>query len=692
MLWKAMKKALMAKGVMRRLAPYNPVKVRPHERTNVESWIGGYGNNPKMDRQKIPKASKASLRRGLHKIMSYSQTRRNPQTNEPEILLHRGMSRDEHHANTNSKIFSSRDHSSWTPLLTTAHGFARDYARFSADDGLDDQANVVSSWVPISAVHHVPLQIGSTAREFDNDARLGETPRRSNRRNELEVIVGAGSKLPIHDRKDVESNDSMVDTYGHLAAIHHKNIKNQANVGGLESKRLAVNDPLQTPISERQRMPRKLAASESIAKAKEDKKLPAPQRQALRQQRREFEGVDKLQEQLTTAPGVSARGIEARRGDARVEGAIGHGYARAKEPEKHMEAAKRGFKKSNYGPRGAQAYDLAANVGRKMSRTGEELDIGPNKAVRYAGPSSRQQVDAKVLEFRRRSKKNPVKTYSPKEIGAYKQKTGFKTKLAASEMEKGAKGDWEKEGYKFKASQTKSPMTHTVMTKITAHHPSGKLAGTYHFADDPSTPGHIYAVMSETHPQHQRKGLANAAYDLAQKKMKKPVEPSTAQSTDAKKFWANRLAPATTPKLEKQIKLEHYSPQQDLKEISPKFEGGGADKRVYQNRKDAHPRSYFYRAGTEPEHIVTSPARSKYTIDLPSDKKIYDLGTDPDGIQARLHRESLGRQVNPGVVEADDKHAAIKAAGYHGFMNSTGQLPNVVALYGATPVSHEKKL
>jgi hypothetical protein len=81
--------------------------------------------------------------------------------------------------------------------------------------------------------------------------------------------------------------------------------------------------------------------------AKEDLKVKPEQRKEYRAQRRSFEGQDQLQGQLTGVPGVSERGVEARRGDLKVpaDKVISHGYARVhSDPTKHLNRAKAYFK------------------------------------------------------------------------------------------------------------------------------------------------------------------------------------------------------------------------------------------------------------------------------------------------------------------------------------------------------------
>lgn len=89
--------------------------------------------------------------------------------------------------------------------------------------------------------------------------------------------------------------------------------------------------------------------------------------------------------------------------------------------------------KSNYGPQGMGLYDHVINLSRKMGRTGEEIAVGPNRAVQYAGPTRNQQAEMQSRIDRKKSRKNPVKVYSKEERQDLASKRGM---LAASELEK----------------------------------------------------------------------------------------------------------------------------------------------------------------------------------------------------------------------------------------------------------------
>jgi hypothetical protein len=134
--------------------------------------------------------------------------------------------------------------------------------------------------------------------------------------------------------------------------------------------------------------------------------------------------------------------------------------------------------------------------------------------------------------------------------------------------------------------------------------------------------------------------------------------------------------------------LEHYSPQEDLKEIDPSKARTGVDARAKHHQTE-HPHSFYYTAGATPEDEVKGAARSKYTVQLPEHASIYDLSTDPHGIVSEAIEQ------NNGALNMDMVHAKLKEAGHHGFMVSghpVERMRSVVGLYHSQPVKEEEKL
>ena len=105
------------------------------------------------------------------------------------------------------------------------------------------------------------------------------------------------------------------------------------------------------------------------------------------------------------------------------------------------------------------------------------------------------------------------------------------------------------------------------------------------------------------------------------------------------------------------------------------------------------PVTFFYEQGTRPESLLTSTSRARYTTTLPAGTRVYDLGEDPEDMQRftqgryELYKGGPQRVFIPGT--RSDMYAAIRDAGHAGFRNTRSSLPNVVALFGKTPVTED---
>ncbi len=138
-------------------------------------------------------------------------------------------------------------------------------------------------------------------------------------------------------------------------------------------------------------------------------------------------------------------------------------------------------------------------------------------------------------------------------------------------------------------------------------------------------------------------------------------------------------------------KLIHFSPTSGLKTIDPHYQGNRIKDASSKRGKPMHPVSFFYMEGAKPEALVTNGSVSKYVARL-GHSKIYDLGTDPDGIRHQLHEAAKNRQVNPGTFTRDELDEAIKAKGYHGIYNSAHEsedMRKVVGMYHKVDVEKE---
>jgi hypothetical protein len=203
---------------------------------------------------------------------------------------------------------------------------------------------------------------------------------------------------------------------------------------------------------------------------------------------------------------------------------------------------------------------------------------------------------------------------------------------------------------------------------------SHKSLGTWRNPDN----GQFYLDIVETHPdlnkalEIARKHNQISIYDLEHgQEIKVPYDTGGPQSP-------TEQTPGQGPSTEPTLKLEHYSPAQNLPAVDPEHFGTNAARaetlRAMQYPEGYFPkRSYFYIAGTEPE--ARFKLLPKYNAQVP-ESKIYDLGKDPLGFGTK-YRDPTEREV------------ALRDAGYWGYRNSAlpdETMRNVVVLFRKTPV------
>lgn len=270
----------------------------------------------------------------------------------------------------------------------------------------------------------------------------------------------------------------------------------------------------------------------------------------------------------------------------------------------------------------------------------------------------------------------------------------------SEDLKKGEKGDWKKEGYTLEHA-TPQKDTGGKFHTIHATDSKGDEAGKYEFFehDNHSVHGPSLTVQhATTYGNHKRKGLASAAYKHIENKTgKKIIRTTDDQSKDAKKLWANKGRKfGKSEKFnqpEEDVNLVHYSPEQGLKTIEPKYHGVRGIGAEVRHTSPEHKTSFYYTEGTKPEDIVVSGAKSKYTAKL-GDRRIYDIATDPEGVISAAKEKTNEKSINRGIFTHDDMHHAIKSAGYHGFKNSSlgSQMGNVIAMYHPMAIHQEEPI
>jgi predicted GNAT family acetyltransferase len=109
----------------------------------------------------------------------------------------------------------------------------------------------------------------------------------------------------------------------------------------------------------------------------------------------------------------------------------------------------------------------------------------------------------------------------------------------SEELDKGAKGDWQKEGYTIRHFKTPHGVT------VEAYKDNEKV-GYLEAAHSQADKTKLYPIQTVVDFDHQRKGLATAMYQHAEKIMEKPFRPGS-QSKEARALWGQKKRPFGKP-------------------------------------------------------------------------------------------------------------------------------------------------
>lgn len=110
----------------------------------------------------------------------------------------------------------------------------------------------------------------------------------------------------------------------------------------------------------------------------------------------------------------------------------------------------------------------------------------------------------------------------------------------SEELDKGAMGDWQKEGYKI--THKGDPKDLSTPLEISAMSPSGEIVGKVSIGRSIKTTKKgkqlILTAIPRIHEEHRRKGLASSMYQYAENITGGKVEPDVSTTLAAKKMWA----------------------------------------------------------------------------------------------------------------------------------------------------------
>lgn len=135
--------------------------------------------------------------------------------------------------------------------------------------------------------------------------------------------------------------------------------------------------------------------------------------------------------------------------------------------------------------------------------------------------------------------------------------------------------------------------------------------------------------------------------------------------------------------VENDVFLEHYSSQSGLADIDPAFMGSGVDKRTRGRSLERNKLSHFYPQNyADPESVVTSGSKSKYTVKVPKDFRIFDI---------RNHGNELFEKAKNkyGRFDLDNFIDILRENGFHGFKSRPHGI-EMVGMFEKLPVHSEE--
>ena len=428
------------KGVARRLMPFNPRKdVGEFERQDMKDWQSGEAQNDIRDSSEA--ISGNARKRALHQLHGWAETRKHPVTGEREFLLHRGVSAEERDFTNTGKSYQSHRAASWSPDVQVGLQFAGEY------QNKDKSKNMASAWIPESKIKHIPGAIQpseySGEREVithpgefeyaqnpaqyvkdDNDQsghkikdrkfwnHLRQGTRNSVKAATLSPSEGAPMEKAVNSHENTSAQKALQDFHkryaGIIQSIRNKEPLHPSHVANYEQARSQLAIPYNTepkhvpPAVERESRPKPAyqppRTIDYSAMNAVNKKPEGPSLDYTRPKHAEAERTI----------------VYGKRG---VEGVVENKPKIQKSILEKSPGLKQGSKL------GSEIYDETANIGRKMTRTGQEATgAGIRAEQTYGGKAGHQtakdtarhqeKIDAK------KNKAQPVKTEMSPEVKA----------------------------------------------------------------------------------------------------------------------------------------------------------------------------------------------------------------------------------------------------------------------------------
>jgi GNAT superfamily N-acetyltransferase len=267
-------------------------------------------------------------------------------------------------------------------------------------------------------------------------------------------------------------------------------------------------------------------------------------------------------------------------------------------------------------------------------------------------------------------------------------KTTYEDKIRKQEeLDKGLKGDWQKEGYTIKEADPGKFYDYAVEAVHPEHGVVGKARFKAHQSGNFLIPGDV--VVKE---EHRRKGLGSGLYQHAAKIYAPIKNLASHQTVAANAMWEKAGKTFGKSEDNNPSALYHYSKESNLKEIDPKKMGTGIPGQFKSKFNPSQikdfPHASFHYIEDKPEDMVRGAAKSKYLLELKPDQKLYDISKDDKGLVRDAVKENQGAWNYEMVLKK------IKDAGYYGVMARNHENPviaNTAMLFYNHPIGKESK-
>lgn len=220
---------------------------------------------------------------------------------------------------------------------------------------------------------------------------------------------------------------------------------------------------------------------------------------------------------------------------------------------------------SGFGPKGEEnawhahrrMYSPAAQKALTTETRGQNswVNFGPHGEANRANPANTIYADQKAgllpdwaMEYDEEAPESTPQVAQPNPV-----------KKSENDLQKmGVRGDWKKEGYTIDVDDMDDLdlwiRARDSKGKPVGHAQIGHASIDYKKDGQPKPQESPDPVWTSVDPEHQRKGLATAMYQMAEEKLGRKLQPSLFQSPDAEKLWNQPKRPFGKSEIEKNMK------------------------------------------------------------------------------------------------------------------------------------------